>query len=356
MPIDLSSAVSGGISSAANGLLGLAGNAIAYSQQKKLAAQAQEYTRENMATQFKNSRSMVQDSPGLTVAGLRAAGLNPAFANGSMTGNIASSPSASTPSAPQSPLQGLGSSAIEAANQSRLTDAQADWYESEAEKNRELLPGQLKELNENIILIQKNQNSVDTSISQMQKNIEQAQSVIDNNQADTAQKKEQTRIMVETWDKQKDVIASQLKETAANIENLRSQAYAAKMNANSQAKVSSAMSSYYNSLIAVNKQQVEILKAQQRISDKEAEKIEKSFANLLDKIKAETDIAKAEALVKQFEGDNPALTFWRNGLTMFFGALAGASINIGAGIVSKKVGMPNAQKELKMFQKGKLKP
>lgn len=136
MPIDLSSAVSGGISSAANGLLGLAGNAIAYSQQKKLAAQAQEYTRENMATQYKNSRSMVQDSPGLTVAGMRAAGLNPAFANGSMTGNIASSPSSSTPSAPQSSLQGLGSSAIESYNQSRVADSEVEKNEASAERDR----------------------------------------------------------------------------------------------------------------------------------------------------------------------------------------------------------------------------
>ena len=100
--------------------------------QEKQAAQAQEWTQQNMDKAFRLSQEAQRNAPSNTVYGLKMAGLNPALAfNGN--GGFQAAPS-SAPASPVAHVDAVNLDLVNAANQTKLADAQANLFDAQAEE------------------------------------------------------------------------------------------------------------------------------------------------------------------------------------------------------------------------------
>ena len=91
--------------------------------QEKQAAQAQEWTQQNMDKAFRLSQEAQRNAPSNTVYGLKMAGLNPALAfNGN--GGFQAAPS-SAPASPVAHVDAVNLDLVNAANQTKLEHRQA---------------------------------------------------------------------------------------------------------------------------------------------------------------------------------------------------------------------------------------
>lgn len=332
MPIDLSSALSGGISAAANGLLGLAGSAIQYNQQKKLAAQAQEYTKQNMQTQYQNSRNMVSDSPSLTAAGMRAAGLNPAFANGSMTGNLASASSSAVPSAPSNALQGLGFSALESINSTKVADAQKANLDSQTALNaakeneiNSMLPENIKKINQETENLKKSYEETDKKISLLDQEIEESLAKTNDANASADLKRQEAATLKEKLPFIVQLCKAELDTMKAQQQMYRDQGKAALMQgkaAMSQAATAKRAQEIAAKLIHA---QIEVAVQEGSIKRAEADKLWLTMPDTIATICASADEKEAEARIKKWQADNPV---WSRVLPQA-GQVLGTAANIG---------------------------